>query len=140
MSDRKDTPHLGQLVVGYDGSAESSRALERAAALARDLERHVTAVNVIPAISFGKPHPLEEREQEEILAEARTKLANLGIEADVVGIVGEPADELIAFARNTDADLIIVGTHGRGTAGRLLLGSVSTQVVHHADRDVLVIR
>lgn len=140
MSERKDTPHLGQLVVGCDGSVESNRALERAAALARDLGWHVTAVNVIPAISFGKPHPLEERDQEEILAEARTKLATSGVEADVVGIVGEPADELIAFARKRDADVIIVGTHGRGTAGRLVLGSVSTQVVHHADRDVLVVR
>lgn len=140
MSDRKDRPHLGQLVVGCDGSPESNRALERAAALARDLGMQVAAVNVIPAVSFGKPHPAEEREQKEILAEARTKLAELGVEADAVGIVGEPADELIAYARKTVADLIIVGTHGRGTAGRLLLGSVRTQVLHHADRDVLVIR
>ena len=100
----------------------------------------MVVVNVIPAVSFGKPHPAEEREQKEILAEARTKLAELGVEADAVGIVGEPGDELIAFARKTDTDLIVVGTHGRGTARRLMLGSVSTQVVHHADRDVLVVR
>jgi nucleotide-binding universal stress UspA family protein len=39
-----------------------------------------------------------------------------------------------------NADLIVVGTHGRGRVGRALLGSVSTGVVHHAACDVLIVR
>ena len=48
--------------------------------------------------------------------------------------------EIIRLADDVDADMIVVGDTGRSSVGRLLLGSVSNQVVHHSQRSVLVVR
>jgi nucleotide-binding universal stress UspA family protein len=53
---------------------------------------------------------------------------------------GNPADVLVEEAEESGADLIVVGTRGLNAARRLVLGSVSTNVVQHAPCDVLVVR
>ena len=53
---------------------------------------------------------------------------------------GEPGESIVSAAEAEDVDLVVVGTHGRGRIGRLLLGSVSEHVVHNAPCPVLVIR
>ncbi|MBM4379962.1 MAG: universal stress protein [Deltaproteobacteria bacterium] len=53
---------------------------------------------------------------------------------------GSPADQLLAAAQEKGASLVVVGTTGRGAAGRLLLGSVADRVVHLAPLPVLVAR
>jgi len=53
---------------------------------------------------------------------------------------GDPGESIVSAAEAEAADLIVVGTHGRGTIGRLLLGSVSEYVVRHAPCPVLVAR
>lgn len=54
--------------------------------------------------------------------------------------LGRPAELIVEAARDWGADLIVVGSHGRGFWGRLTLGSVSDAVVHHAPCSVLVVR
>ena len=54
-------------------------------------------------------------------------------------LVGRPEEEIVELAENWGADLIVVGSHGRGFIGRMI-GSVSDAVVHHAPCSVLVIR
>ncbi len=53
---------------------------------------------------------------------------------------GPAAETITAQARQLNADLIVVGARGLGAARRLVLGSVSERVLHHADRPVLVVR
>lgn len=53
---------------------------------------------------------------------------------------GAPATMIVDYAKNVDADLIIVGSRGRGALGTLLLGSVSHGVAHAADRNVLIVK
>jgi nucleotide-binding universal stress UspA family protein len=53
---------------------------------------------------------------------------------------GHPADEIVAAARETGADLIAMSTHGRGGLGRLVFGSVAQAVLRHADMPVLLMR
>ncbi len=53
---------------------------------------------------------------------------------------GNPAEVLLEAAKNWPADLIIIGSHGRNAVGRLLLGSVSSCVVSHADCSVVVVK
>ncbi|MEO7963871.1 MAG: universal stress protein [Gemmatimonadaceae bacterium] len=55
-----------------------------------------------------------------------------------VSLHGDPASELLAFAEEFDVQLIAAGTHGRSAIGRLLMGSVSTQLVRQARSWVLV--
>jgi nucleotide-binding universal stress UspA family protein len=53
---------------------------------------------------------------------------------------GSPAEAILELARSRDVDQIVVGSRGLGTVRGALLGSVSSEIVHHADRPVLVAR
>jgi nucleotide-binding universal stress UspA family protein len=53
---------------------------------------------------------------------------------------GEPGPAILEAADAEDVDLIVVGSHGRGAVGRLLVGSVSEHVIRHAERPVMVVR
>jgi nucleotide-binding universal stress UspA family protein len=53
---------------------------------------------------------------------------------------GDPGDMIVSAAEAEHADMVIVGSHGRGAVGRLFLGSVSEHVVRHAPCPVLVVR
>ncbi|GIU95378.1 MAG: hypothetical protein KatS3mg012_1835 [Gaiellaceae bacterium] len=137
---RRQGSELREIVVGYDGSESSRRALERAAQLVAEDGRVtlVTAGSILPSTPGGNVDEIDERRR--VLLEGRKRLAALGIRADVVEAVGDPTDAIIETARDLDADLIVVGTRGRNVAARVLLGSVSTAVVNAAPCDVLVVR
>jgi nucleotide-binding universal stress UspA family protein len=104
----------------------------------------VAAVHVRPHAGRGPGHPPvdpdEKAERRKELEDAEAFLSAEGIEARVVAGVGDPAKAIVDEARDWGADLIVVGTRGLGGAKRLLLGSVSTKVLHHAPCDVLVVR
>lgn len=74
-----------------------------------------------------------------IVETAKAKLAGLGVEASLVGAVGEPADAIVAIAEEHDAQLIVVGTREPGLLERLLGQSVSGEVQRKAHCDVLVV-
>ena len=59
---------------------------------------------------------------------------------DEIVAEGEPAREILRAAEDWHADLIVLGTHGRGTLGRLLLGSTADTVFRHAPCPVLIVR
>lgn len=132
------------IVVGYDGSGCAKRALERAAGLCTNGEvLHVVAAE--PLMPQGKGSvtavdPIEVEECKRALNEAGTMLSERHITAKLVEVRGDPAKALVNEAEAANAGLLVVGTHGGGPIGRSLLGSVSTDVVHHAPCDVLVVR
>jgi nucleotide-binding universal stress UspA family protein len=135
---------MERIVVGYDGSEHSQKALERAAELASGAE--------ITVVSAAGPHlfrhapgevpvdPDEEEARDAALAEARRHLEQRGLTAKYVEGHGSPADVIVQEAEESRADLIVVGTHGHNFVERAVLGSVSTAVVHRAPCDVLVVR
>jgi len=63
-----------------------------------------------------------------------------GLKATTLQLRGQPAEAIVEKARELGADLIVVGSNGRGRLGRVLIGSVSDEVVRHFERAVLVIR
>lgn len=136
---------MRSIVVGYDGSDAAKRALERAGELAKDGVA-VTVVNAVYVpVPTGRgpapvPDPVDLRDSSRALDEAKGFLAGRGITPRLVQGHGDPADVIVEEAKEVGADLIIVGTHGKNVAERLVLGSVSTKVVHHAPCDVLVVR
>jgi len=136
---------MDTIVLGYDDSEPSRRALARAAELARALGAKLVVTSVAPlfvtvARSAGPldsaDPPAEHNEQ---LLEAQRFLEGLGVDAEYVPATGEPADTIVELAEKRGADMIVVGTREPGIIERLLGQSVSEEVAHHAHCDVLIV-
>jgi len=138
------------ITVGVDGSAHSAHALEWAIKEASVRHAPVTVVTVhtVPMSGWtGSPITLPqdatdeekaEKAAEELTQKAISKLDGAQPSSVTVRAVsGFPAQELIEASRT--ADLVVVGSRGAGGFARLLIGSVSSQVVHHAHCPVVVV-
>lgn len=134
---------MKHILVGFDGSPNARRALEEALEIARtDTRITVVAAAQAPAPPGQVPpvwvEGLEERQRE--LEDARRRLAEMGRDADVVAVLGAPADVLVEEAEKRGADLIVVGRRGLSGAERLVMGSVSSKVARTAPCSVLIAR
>ena len=139
---------MGRIVVGVDGSENAIQALHFAIEEARIRGarlRAVTAWHVPPAVygagwapastDLDEFRKLAEASLRESVAEAGATEA--GIEVTPVVREGHPVDVLIAESEG--ADLLVVGTRGLGGFKKLVLGSVSGQVAHHAPCPVVIV-
>lgn len=135
---------MDRVVLAYDGSDAAKRALERAADIA-SAGASVTVVSVVSAHhpgggrSSGAVDPEEMSERNRELDEAEKLLSARGVTVETIEVLGDPADGIVEAARSVGADLIVVGTRGQSRGKRMLLGSVSTGVLHKASCDVLVV-
>jgi nucleotide-binding universal stress UspA family protein len=75
-----------------------------------------------------------------VLYAARDVLERKGIATTGLAPVGDPADEILRAARHVEAELIVMGARSLGRVERLVLGSVSTKVMHESDSDVLIVK
>jgi nucleotide-binding universal stress UspA family protein len=132
-----------KIVVGYDGSDAAKRALQRAADLSANGDPIVVvaaaeshARSAITSGALRDPSEFEQRRGN--LGEAQRLLSERGIDVEAVEAHGDPGTAIVEAAK--DADLIIVGSRGLNPVQRILLGSVSSKVVHRAECDVLVVR
>jgi nucleotide-binding universal stress UspA family protein len=137
---------MERIVVGFDGSEHGRKALERAAEIAGGATVAVVSAAAPqrlmrdPAGGVSPEDPADVEARAQALAEARKYLEGRGINGVYVEGHGNPADVIVQEADESGADLIVVGTRGLNAAQRVILGSVSTNVVHHAKCDVLVVR
>jgi nucleotide-binding universal stress UspA family protein len=147
---RKEMMKMSGIVVGIDGSDHSRKALEWAAREAgmRHVPLTVLAVHQAVTGSFGHVvnYPGDEDLTKKVGDAARQETDNvLGAIEDaarpetvnVVSRNGLPAEEILQAA--ADADMVVVGSRGAGGFKQLLMGSVSSQVTHHAHCPVVVI-
>jgi nucleotide-binding universal stress UspA family protein len=148
---------LRKIVVGTDGSPGAQRAVSWALGEARLRKAplqvvHAWMVPLIDALpepwAVGAPSlgPSDDDVHDHLEAAARNLLdacvdearsADPGVEIHGELVEGRPAAALLEAARN--ADLLVVGSRGRGGFAGLLLGSVSAQCVHHAPCPVVVV-
>lgn len=132
-----------RIVVGYDGSDPAKRALQRAVDLAGNADRMVVVAaaeqHARTGIETGSHlDPSEVSKRRGDLEEAQRFLSERGIDAEPIEAQGDPGAVIVDAAK--DADLIVVGSRGLNPVQRILLGSVSSKVVHRASCDVLVVR
>jgi nucleotide-binding universal stress UspA family protein len=145
MTAARDGRSEQRILVCYDGSPESERALERAAEIASAAPSHVTVVSVAEPTSITGPFtaeadPVEAQAHNRLLEKALWTLSDHGIGAATVEPTGAPAWSIVDVARQTDTDLVVVGSRRRGVPRRLLEGSLSFELVAEAPCDVLVVR
>jgi nucleotide-binding universal stress UspA family protein len=137
---------MDRIVVGFDGSEHSRKALERAADIAGGATLAVVCSADVarlardPAGGASAIDPADADARAKALAEAREFVESRGLQGVFIEGLGNPADVIVQEAEESGADMIVVGTRGLNAARRLFLGSVSTNVVHHAPCDVLVVR
>ncbi len=134
-----------KILVGYDGSDASGRALARAGQEASQHGGELTVISVVPLQASGPRSAgpvlsgdVEEHGRE--LAEAVAKLKAMSVDATTIEAVGHPAESIVDEAERGGFDLIVVGTRGHHGIARFLIGSTATRVVTHAHCDVLVVR
>jgi nucleotide-binding universal stress UspA family protein len=138
------------IVVGVDGSHHSTKALEWALkeAVVQHASVTVLTVHLVPASPWtgnpvlmgGDPEAQEKalKAAEELTAKVVSELGESKPESvHVRAVTGFPSNELIHASR--DADLLVVGSRGAGGFAKLMVGSVSSQVVEHAHCPVVVV-
>jgi len=138
---------MKRIVIAYDGSDGGREALEQGLELARNTRSVATVVYVrhAPLPIVGDPFYVRALSKElcrgrEALVDARLYAAAYGLVPETELLEGDPAEQILDLARLRDAELIVVGSRGRGAIAEALLGSVSHTIVHGADRPVLVAR
>jgi nucleotide-binding universal stress UspA family protein len=129
-----------------DFTEHSTYAFQMACALARDygakiVVLHVYPTPVVPVIDAGV-YPLSfEVPYEELLANLKDmEPPDPTIVVERVLVEGDPAFEIVRAEENYDADLIVMGTHGRGGLSRVVMGSVAENVTRKAKCPVLTVR
>jgi len=135
-----------RILVGYDGSEQSERAIDAAITLARCGDSYVMALAVA-----RPPEPPTSVELEAALDDAREhyeaglktaieRAHNCGVTLETDFAVGHPGEQLIHRAEQDHFDLIIVGRRGTSLFQKMILGSTSERVLRYANCPVMVVK
>jgi nucleotide-binding universal stress UspA family protein len=128
-----------------DFSDSARPAFDLACALARDYSAELVVVHVVPPMRVFAPDgiavPFPTEEPAEALGRlARLHPADVQVKTDHRLLEGDPTEEILKAARNANADVIVMGTHGTSGLTRLLVGSVAESVMRKAPCPVLTVR
>jgi nucleotide-binding universal stress UspA family protein len=145
-----DLAHLKRILVPTDFTDPSHDALETALSFARMLGATLDLVHVAVEAAYPLPPPVDVMtmpiDLTPVLDRAAAGLAieekrvrEAGIPCESATLIGRADDEIVRRAKETHADLIVMGTHGRSGLAHALLGSNADRVVQHAPCPVLVV-
>jgi nucleotide-binding universal stress UspA family protein len=139
---------ISKILVAIDDSSFTNKTLNVAFDLAKTLNASMALVNVIdPAIvavgADSVVYPMEQmgdlkKAADELIKKVRLQLGNEIPLEDFIS-EGKPNDEIIAIAKQWNADLIVIGTHGRTGLMHMIMGSVAESVIRHSNIPVLVV-
>lgn len=136
------------ILVPYDGSQPAQKAVEHAVRNASDEE--IILLRVIEAADGSleagfelvqeKLTELEDEGAAELSDELEALLDAENVEFRIETVVGKPTREIVSYVEEHDVSHIVIGSHGRKGASRVLLGSVAETVVRRAPTTVTVVR
>jgi nucleotide-binding universal stress UspA family protein len=133
------------IVIATDGSEGAEGAAAAGARVARTLGTTAILVYVRPSLGpLGDPYYQEKLSEQ--MAHARAALGRAndlvvqeGVDTEEEILEGSAADRVVELAQDRNAPLIVVGSRGLGAVAGAILGSVSSAIIHRADRPVLVV-
>jgi len=139
-----------KMMVAIDQAEITNKLLDAAVEIARNKQTQVTLVNVSQeyvsnGMIYVPEHFLEEIMNEmekagwEQLQQAKSKLLSAGIDPETVHLKGDPAHEILNYARDTEQQLIIIGSRGLRGIKEMMLGSVSHKVSQLSSCPVLIV-
>lgn len=133
------------ILFATDFSPASKVAFEVASALARDYRARVVAVHVVEPQTIGFTEFGSYVGPEENPGEAMTMLRSLKAPSSTVTmeyrlLEGDPAAVIVETAAEAEADIVVMGTHGRTGLTRLVMGSVAEEVLRRSSCPVLTVR
>jgi nucleotide-binding universal stress UspA family protein len=151
-----------RILVAVDNTELSQQAFQKALSLAQAFAANLHILNVLSplrteyqdttSLAFSGsyyPDTLDDVMQEEwvniqeigqnLLQSLKEKAKQKGINVEVTQQIGQPEQEITDFAKNWQADLIVIGSHGRKGVSEFLFGSVSNYVSHHVPCSVLLV-
>ncbi|HJV71037.1 universal stress protein [Ideonella sp.] len=139
-----------KILVAVDGSSYTKRMLAYLAAHDEWLGQHheytvVHSVMAVPpraasALDKAVLHAYYEAEAEKVFKPIRSFFNRQKLKANFVAKIGHAADNIAGVASKGKFDLLIMGSHGHGTLGNLVMGSVATKVMANCDTPVLLVR
>jgi nucleotide-binding universal stress UspA family protein len=136
-----------RVLVATDTSTTSVGAERAAIELAARVEASLIVLSVIDPSRLRLPGGLFHKRVDQVRAERESAVARVvenarqhGVAAQFLIWEGDPGASVVEAAEAEGAEVIVVGSHARGPVGRRILGSVSSYVVDHAPRPVIVIR
>lgn len=141
---------MARILLATDGSPSAAKAVEEAVRLARATGWPLTIVTAwhIPVTGFAYDPLVVVDDLVDSVRESATQALETaaataraaGVEPETKLVEGAPADQICELAETVGATMIVIGSHGWGAVRRLLFGSVSWAVLHHAPCSVLVVR
>lgn len=134
-----------KILIGYDGSAQSDKAMERGLALAQSLDAQVLLFAVA-----RPPEPATMVEVDAMLDDAREhfeeqfkkiiqRAKDLGVELQTDIAVGHPVEQIVHRAEMDHVDLIVLGRRGKSRFERMLVGSTAEKVLRYAHCPVMIV-
>jgi nucleotide-binding universal stress UspA family protein len=135
------------LLVPFDGSESSKKALTRSAELSKLDGGEITVLYVIPRyeemMDFFKTENIKKslfQEAEKIIGEAKKIAADLGVQIKAVVQEGHASEKIVEIADTLKNDLIVTGTHGWRGMNKAVMGSTAERIIAHATRPILIVR
>ncbi len=140
-----------KILVPIDGSKTSMKALQNGIDYGYFDDREIHLITVVKdaqaagifapnvryveeVLTAGKAHATQ------VLEDAKRFLKSKGYKSSTISRVGDPANEILDYAKAISADMIVMGNRGLGAFSKTLLGSVSSKVIAHAKCSVLIIK
>ncbi|MEW6069513.1 MAG: universal stress protein [Candidatus Thermoplasmatota archaeon] len=134
---------MGTILLGYDGSEASKKAIDKAVSLLKDQDELII-VSVVPLPTLKEfadfdPEISKARAQQAVNS-AITNLKSKGLK--VIGLVreGDIAEEILKLGNELNCDLIVLGNRGLSKVGTFALGSVTEKVMRYSKKPVLVVK
>lgn len=140
---------FSKVLVPVDGSDNSLRALDAALLLSEKLGAEVTAIHVmeeIPVLHIQSEKLLRKliddykKESQLILSKCSEIAAKKGLSLKTKLVQGNAGSTILDFCEKGKCDVIVMGSRGLGKFKELVLGSVSSKIVHHSSCPVMIIR